>query len=152
MLFLELLISVGCRCYGSLVFFQHTSWCSCLLFQLHLWWLVWPLHSCSIISGTPVATILWDSQIITDRHVPCNKPDIVIQEKKSDRYQIIDVAIPSDYNIHKKATEDKQVCRSPDWVPETMEQEGRGHTSHHRCNWNSKQEHQEVCWKNTRLP
>ena len=51
------------------------------------------------------ATILWDSPIITDRHVPCNKPDIVIQEKKSDRCQIIDVAIPSDYNIQKKATE-----------------------------------------------
>ena len=46
---LELLISAGCRCYGNLVFFQHTSWCSCLLFQLHLWWLVWPLPSCSII-------------------------------------------------------------------------------------------------------
>ena len=51
------------------------------------------------------ATIQWDSQIITDRHVPCNKPDIVIHEKKSDRCQIIHVAIPSDYNIQKKATE-----------------------------------------------
>ena len=51
------------------------------------------------------ATILWDSPIITDRHVPCNKPDIVMQEKKSDRCQIIDVAISSDYNIQKKATE-----------------------------------------------
>ena len=51
------------------------------------------------------ATILWDSPIINDRHVPCNKLDIVIQKKKSDRYQIIDVAIPSDYNIQKKATE-----------------------------------------------
>ena len=51
------------------------------------------------------ATILWDSPIITDRHVPCNKPDIVIQEKKSDKCQIIDVAIPSHYNILKKATE-----------------------------------------------
>ena len=48
------------------------------------------------------ATILWDSPIITDSHVLCNKPDIFIQEKKSDRYQIIDVAIPSDYNIQKK--------------------------------------------------
>ena len=44
-------------------------------------------------------TILWDSPIITDRHVPYNKPDIVIQEKKSDECQIID------YNIQKKATE-----------------------------------------------
>ena len=50
------------------------------------------------------ATILWNSPIITDRHVPCNKPDTVIQ-KKSDRCKIIDVAIPSDYNIQKKATE-----------------------------------------------
>ena len=51
------------------------------------------------------ATILWDSPIITDRHVSCNKPDIAIQEKKTDRCQITDVAIPSDYNIQKKATE-----------------------------------------------
>ena len=42
--------------------------------------------------------------IITDRHVPCNKPDIGIQEK-SDRCQITDVAISSDHNIQKKATE-----------------------------------------------
>ena len=51
------------------------------------------------------ATILWDCPIITDRHVPCNKTDIVIQEKKSDRCQIIDMAISSDYNVQKKATE-----------------------------------------------
>ena len=51
------------------------------------------------------ATILWDPPIITYRHVPCNKADIVVQEKTSDRCQIIDVAIPSDYNIQKKATE-----------------------------------------------
>ena len=43
--------------------------------------------------------------IITDKHVLCNKPDIVIQEKTSDRCQIIDVAIPSDQNIQKKVTE-----------------------------------------------
>ena len=48
------------------------------------------------------ATILWDSPVITDRH---DKPDIVIWEKKSDRCQIRDVAIPSGYNIQKKATE-----------------------------------------------
>ena len=49
------------------------------------------------------ATILWDHQVKKDRHIPCNKPDI-IQEKDSERYLIIDVAIPSDYNIQKKAT------------------------------------------------
>ena len=81
------------------------------------------------------ATILWDSPIITDRHGPCNKPDIVIQEKKADGCQIIDVAIPSDYNIQKKATEkmSKYVDLQIETI-ETMEQEGRGHTSHHRCN------------------
>ena len=52
------------------------------------------------------ATILWDSPIIIDRHVPCNKPDMVIRSRrKSDRCQIIDVAIPSNYNNQKKATE-----------------------------------------------
>ena len=51
------------------------------------------------------ATILWDHQVKTDRHITCNKPDIIIQEKDSDRCLIIDVAIPSDYNIQKKATE-----------------------------------------------
>ena len=50
------------------------------------------------------ATILCDSPVITDRNVPCNKPDIVIQEK-CDGCQIIDVAIPSDYNIQKKTIE-----------------------------------------------
>ena len=51
------------------------------------------------------ATIIWHSPIITDRHVPCNKPDIVIQEKMSDRCQIIDVASQIDYKIQKKAIE-----------------------------------------------
>ena len=51
------------------------------------------------------ATILWIFPIITDRHVPYNKPDKVIQKMKSNRCQIIDVAIPNDYNIKKKATE-----------------------------------------------
>ena len=51
------------------------------------------------------ATILWDHQVKTHRHIPCNKSDIIIQEKDSERCLIIDVAIPSDYNIQKKATE-----------------------------------------------
>ena len=65
----------------------------------------WYQHKPEQVMENEKATILWDSPIIIDRHVPCNKPEIVIQEKKSDRCQIIDVAIPSDYNIQKKATE-----------------------------------------------
>ena len=51
------------------------------------------------------ATIMWDHQVKTDRHIPYNKADIIIQEKDSERCLIIDVAIPSDYNIQKKAIE-----------------------------------------------
>ena len=64
----------------------------------------WHQHKPEWVMENEKTTILWDSPIITDRHVPYNKPDIVIQ-KKSDRCQIIDVAIPSDYNIQKKAME-----------------------------------------------
>ena len=66
----------------------------------------WYQHKPEGVMENEKATILWDSQIITDRHVPYNTPDIVIQEKKSDWCQIMDVAIPSDYNIWKKATEE----------------------------------------------
>ena len=65
----------------------------------------WYQHKPEQVMENEKATILWDSPIITDRHVPYKKPDIVIQEKKSDSCQIIDVAIPSDYNIKKNATE-----------------------------------------------
>ena len=99
------------------------------------------------------ATNLWGSSIISDRHFHCNKPDIVTQEKKSDRCQIIDVAIPSDYNIKKKVTEkmnkyiDLKIECQKWWnkevevIPVII-----------GCNWNSRQEHQEIFWKNTRLP
>ena len=36
---------------------------------------------------------------------PCNKPDKVIKEKDTDKCLVIDVAILSDCNIQKKATE-----------------------------------------------
>ena len=48
---------------------------------------------------------MWDSQVITDRHIPRNKPDLMVQEKETNRCVIIDVAIPSDYNIQWKTTE-----------------------------------------------
>ena len=50
------------------------------------------------------ATILWDHQVKTDGYILYNKPDIIIQEKDSQRCLITDVVIPSDYNI-QKATE-----------------------------------------------
>ena len=52
-------------------------------------------HNPEIVMKIDKVTILWDSQITTDRHVPCNKPDVITQEKESDRCMIIDEAIPS---------------------------------------------------------
>ena len=43
--------------------------------------------------------------ITTYRHIPHNKPEIVIKEKETDMCLTIDVAISSDHNIEKKATE-----------------------------------------------
>ena len=51
----------------------------------------WYQHKPEQVMENEKATILWDSPVITDRHAPCNKADIVIQEKKSDRCQIIDI-------------------------------------------------------------
>ena len=65
----------------------------------------WYQHNPEQVMENEKATILWDHQVKTDRHIPCNKPDIIIQEKDSERCLIIDVAIPSDYNIQKKAIE-----------------------------------------------
>ena len=65
----------------------------------------WYQHKPEQVMENEKATILWDFSMITDGHVPWNKPDIVIEEKKADRCLIIDVAIPCDYNIQKKATE-----------------------------------------------
>ena len=66
---------------------------------------LWYQHKPERITENNKPTILCHSQIITDRHVPCNKPDIVIQEKQTDRCMMIDVAILIDYYIQKKATE-----------------------------------------------
>ena len=65
----------------------------------------WYQHKSEWVVENELATILWDSPVITDRHIPCNKPDLIVQEKETNRCVIIDVAIPSDYNIQKKTTE-----------------------------------------------
>ena len=65
----------------------------------------WYQHKPERVVENDMVTILWDSPVQTDRHIPCNKPDIVIKEKQTNKCLMIDVAIPSDYNIQKKATE-----------------------------------------------
>jgi len=65
----------------------------------------WYEHKPERVMENDKATILLDSQIITDRHIPFNKPDKVIKDHETNKCLIIDVAIPSDYNIQKKITE-----------------------------------------------
>uniref|UniRef100_A0A087YQ23 Uncharacterized protein n=1 Tax=Poecilia formosa TaxID=48698 RepID=A0A087YQ23_POEFO len=51
------------------------------------------------------AKILWDFQIQTDKMVMANQPDIVVVDKQQRKAVVVDVAIPSDYNIRKKEHE-----------------------------------------------
>ena len=44
----------------------------------------WYEHKPNRETENEQVTILWDSQIMADRHVPHNKPDIVIKEKETD--------------------------------------------------------------------
>ena len=66
----------------------------------------WYEHKPGRVLENVWVTVLWDSQIITDMHIPCTKPDIVIKEKVIDKCPVIDVAIASDYNIQKRATKE----------------------------------------------
>ena len=65
----------------------------------------WYQHEPEWVVENELATILWNSPVITDRYILCNKPDLIGQEKETNRCVIIDVAIPSNYNIQKKTTE-----------------------------------------------
>ena len=49
--------------------------------------------------------LLWDFPIQTDRELVHNKPDIVIIDKVNQIVQIIDISIPSDYNVITKRNE-----------------------------------------------
>jgi hypothetical protein len=50
-------------------------------------------------------TILWNQQVQTDRTIPNNKPDIIIQDNEKGTCMLIDVAISGDRNVIKKETE-----------------------------------------------
>ena len=45
--------------------------------------------------------ILWDRTIQTARTVEHNRPDIILIEKKENKWLLIDVAVPCDFNIVK---------------------------------------------------
>ncbi|EFA13373.1 hypothetical protein TcasGA2_TC001390 [Tribolium castaneum] len=57
------------------------------------------------VEETGDVTILWNMQIHTDQTILANKLDIVVKDKKHNLCQLIDVAIPSDYNVIQKEAE-----------------------------------------------
>ncbi|KAI5700120.1 hypothetical protein M8J75_014551 [Diaphorina citri] len=65
----------------------------------------WYEHSPDPVIDTPDVTIIWDTQVQTDRAITANKPDIIIKNKKTNRCILIDIAVPSDYNITQKEAE-----------------------------------------------
>ena len=64
----------------------------------------WYEHKPSAVMECEEVTLYWDLTIQTDRTVEHNRPDIVLIEKKEHRWIIIDIAIPSDFNISKTET------------------------------------------------
>ena len=50
-------------------------------------------------------TILWNQQVQTDRTIPNNKPDIIIQNNEKGTCMLIDVTISGDRNVIKKEAE-----------------------------------------------
>ena len=50
-------------------------------------------------------SILWNQQVLTDRTIPINKPDIIIRDNKQGTCIIIDFAIPGNRNVIKRESE-----------------------------------------------
>jgi hypothetical protein len=60
--------------------------------------------------------ILWNQQVKTERTVPNNKPDIIIQGNEKGTCMLIDVATPGDRNVTKKEAE--KILKYKDLVTE----------------------------------
>ena len=57
-------------------------------------------------------TVLWDSQIHTDKKIQANKPDIVVKDEKKRECTLVDILVPSDTNIVLKTSE--KICKYRD--------------------------------------
>ena len=65
----------------------------------------WYQHQPRPVEENDSSKILWDFSIQTDHQIDHNKPDIVHLNKMTREALIIDIAIPSDYNIPRKRIE-----------------------------------------------
>ncbi|KAL1447392.1 hypothetical protein WDU94_012405 [Cyamophila willieti] len=67
----------------------------------------WYLHNPDPVMCNDEVVVLYDQSIQTDRTIPCNRPDIVIKNKKKKECLLIDVSVPADMNVDKKENEKK---------------------------------------------
>ena len=71
------------------------------------------------------AKILWDFHIQTDKMVMANQPDIVVVDKVQRKAVVVDIAIRSDNNIHRKDDEKEEKYQGlKEKHGESMEGEG----------------------------
>ncbi|KAL1459127.1 hypothetical protein WDU94_011134 [Cyamophila willieti] len=49
--------------------------------------------------------LYWDQPILTDRSITCNRPDLILVDKKKQSAIIIDIAVPLTHNIVKTENE-----------------------------------------------
>jgi len=62
-------------------------------------------HSPPVVIEIDDVKVLWDFNIFTDHVISTRRPDIVVVDKHLCRIMLIDVAIPSYFNVDDKETE-----------------------------------------------
>ncbi|CAB3387688.1 Hypothetical predicted protein [Cloeon dipterum] len=59
-------------------------------------------------AGAGGVRLLWDSEMVTDRAVEANRPDIVFIDQRKKEGLIIDIAVPLDANVERTVVEKKR--------------------------------------------
>ena len=65
----------------------------------------WYEHMPAPVTESEKVTIIWNMQLQTDRYIQASKPDLIIKDRQLNTCLIIDVAVPSDYNLVQKEAE-----------------------------------------------
>jgi hypothetical protein len=63
-----------------------------------------------------VVVIFCNQKVQTNRTVPNNKSDVIIPDNRQDTWMFLDVAIPGDRNVIKKAAE--KILKYKDFITE----------------------------------
>ena len=65
----------------------------------------WYEHQPETVTENEKVTLLWDMQVLTDKTIKANNPDIIIKDKQEKTCMLIDRAISSDRNTSVKVAE-----------------------------------------------